>query len=242
MKQTNRIKRLFPLILTAAMLLGLMLPAHAATPETSALRFRQVDNSAVSAELRQDTADEIQDAPDYASTDLVRVSIVLDQKSTLEAGFSTADIAGNASAMSYRAGLRDNQADVAARIARVTKEPLDVVWNLTLAANIISANISYGQIQTIQNLPGVKDVVVETRYEPCVVDTQEAADPNMATSFQLAAAMPGPPVIPVQAPGLQSLTPALTPTIRALPRMPLHTACPARPSCMRSPQTNIPTV
>ena len=94
MKQTNRIKRLFSLILTAAMLLGLMLPAHAATPETSALRFRQVDNSAVSAELRQDTADEIQDAPDYASTDLVRVSIVLDQKSTLEAGFSTADIAG----------------------------------------------------------------------------------------------------------------------------------------------------
>ncbi|MFR8332519.1 MAG: hypothetical protein ACLU9S_09275 [Oscillospiraceae bacterium] len=65
----------------------------------------------------------------------------------------------------------------------MTKEPLDVVWNLTLAANIISANISYGQIQTIQNLPGVKDVVVETRYEPCVVDTQEAADPNMATSF-----------------------------------------------------------
>ena len=183
MKQTNRIKRLFSLILTAAMLLGLMLPAHAATPETSALRFRQVDNSAVSAELRQDTADEIQDAPDYASTDLVRVSIVLDQKSTLEAGFSTADIAGNASAMSYRADLRDNQADVAARIAGVTKEPLDVVWNLTLAANIISANISYGQIQTIQNLPGVKDVVVETRYEPCVVDTQEAADPNMATSF-----------------------------------------------------------
>lgn len=113
----------------------------------------------------------------------VRVSIVLDQKSTLEAGFSTADIAGNASAMSYRADLRDNQADVAARIAGVTKEPLDVVWNLTLAANIISANISYGQIQTIQNLPGVKDVVVETRYEPCVVDTQEAADPNMATSF-----------------------------------------------------------
>ncbi len=197
------------------MLLGLMLPAHAATPETSALRFRQVDNSAVSAELRQDTADEIQDAPDYASTDLVRVSIVLDQKSTLEAGFSTADIAGNASAMSYRADLRDNQADVAARIAGVTKEPLDVVWNLTLAANIISANISYGQIQTIQNLPGVKDVVVEIPTWP-------------HPSCKLAAAMPGPPVIPVQAPGLQSLTPALTPTIRALRRMPLHTACPAR--------------
>lgn len=158
----------------------------------------------------------------------VRVSIVLDQKSTLEAGFSTADIAGNASAMSYRADLRDNQADVAARIAGVTKEPLDVVWNLTLAANIISANISYGQIQTIQNLPGVKDVVVETRYEPCVVDTQEAADPNMATSFlQIGSSHAwGRPVIPVQAPGLQSLTPALTPTIRALRRMPLHTPVP----------------
>lgn len=116
MKQTNRIKRLFSLILTAAMLLGLMLPAHAATPETSALRFRQVDNSAVSGRTAAGHCRRNSGCARLCSTDLVRVSIVLDQKSTLEAGFSTADIAGNASAMSYRADLRDNQADVAAAL------------------------------------------------------------------------------------------------------------------------------
>ena len=182
MKQTNRIKRLLSLALTAVLLLSLALPAHGAEAEYQALRFQRVDSSSISAELRQDVADEIGDEPEYADADMVRVSIVLDQKSTLDEGFSTMEIAGNASAMSYRAGLRSKQADVTANIERATKKKLDVVWNLTLAANLISANVSYGQIETIQNLPGVKEVVIETRYEPCVVETEEAADPNMATS------------------------------------------------------------
>ena len=182
MKQTNRIKRLLSLALTAAVLLGVVLPVNGTEPELQALRFQKVDSGSVSAELRQDVAAEIQDEPEYADTDLVRVSIVLDQKSTLDEGFSTMDIAGNASAMSYRAALRSSQADVTAAIERATEEKLDVVWNLTLAANLISANVPYGQIQAIQSLPGVKEVVVETRYEPCVVDTEETADPNMATS------------------------------------------------------------
>ena len=121
--------------------------------------------------------------PEYTPTDVVRVSIVMEQASTLEQGFSTANVAQNPQALAYRENLRQAQATTTARIEQAVGSRLDVQWNLTLAANIISANISYGQIQTIQNLPGVKDVVVETRYEPCVVDTQEAADPNMATSF-----------------------------------------------------------
>ena len=112
MKQTNRIKRLLSLALTAAVLLGVVLPVNGTEPELQALRFQKVDSGSVSAELRQDVAAEIQDEPEYADTDLVRVSIVLDQKSTLDEGFSTMDIAGNASAMSYRAALRSSQADV----------------------------------------------------------------------------------------------------------------------------------
>lgn len=42
--------------------------------------------------------------------------------------------------------------------------------------------MTYGDIETIQNVPGVQDVFVETRYEPCVVDQEGTADPNMATS------------------------------------------------------------
>ena len=58
-------------------------------------------------------------------------------------------------------------------------EPLDVVWNLTLAANLISANVPYGKMEAIRELSGVQDVILETRYAPCVVDREEAADPNM---------------------------------------------------------------
>ena len=50
-------------------------------------------------------------------------------------------------------------------------QTLDVVWNLTLATNIISAN--------------VQQVLIETRYEPCVVKESETTDPNMATSSNM---------------------------------------------------------
>ena len=43
---------------------------------------------------------------------------------------------------------------------------LDVVWNMTLAANIISANVQYGQIEKIKEVAGVQEVILENRYEP----------------------------------------------------------------------------
>lgn len=87
MKQTNRIKRLLSLALTAAVLLGVVLPVNGTEPELQALRFQKVDSGSVSAELRQDVAAEIQDEPEYADTDLVRVSIVLDQNPPLTRDF-----------------------------------------------------------------------------------------------------------------------------------------------------------
>ena len=64
-------------------------------------------------------------------------------------------------------------------------ETLDVVWNLTLAANIISANVPYGKLEEIAKVPGVQDVVLEMQYSAPV--TQEGADasPNMAISTQM---------------------------------------------------------
>ena len=101
-------------------------------------------------------------------TDLVRVSILLDGKSTLEAGYPTGDVAENAAAMSYRQGLARRQTGMAAAISTeaLDGEPLDVVWNLTLAANLISANVPYGKMEAIRELSGVQDVILETRYAP----------------------------------------------------------------------------
>ena len=53
-----------------------------------------------------------------------------------------------------------------AKIEKAIGGKLDVKWNLTLAANIISANVLYGQIDTIKGIDGVKDVFLENRYEP----------------------------------------------------------------------------
>ena len=113
---------------------------------------------------------------EHALTDVVRVSIALDKAATLDAGFKTENIANNAAARAYRDGLRADQAAVIAKIEKATGSKLDVKWNLTLAANIISANVQYGQIDTIKGIDGVSAVFLEVRYEPQV--TEKGDEPN----------------------------------------------------------------
>ena len=145
--------------------------------------------------------------PEYTPTDVVRVSIVMEQASTLEQGFSTANVAQNPQALAYRENLRQAQATTTARIEQAVGSRLDVQWNLTLAANLISANVAYGDIETIQSVSGVKDVFLETRYEPCVVDEVGTADPNMATSRNMIGSSAAyARAIPVQGPEWPSLT------------------------------------
>ena len=117
----------------------------------------------------------------------MRVSIVLKDASTLAKGYSSEDIATNSAAMKYRQKLETKQEKMAKTISKkaLGGEALDVVWNLTLAANIISANVEYGQIEKIEKISGVEAVLIETRYEPCVVKDNETTDPNMATSSNM---------------------------------------------------------
>lgn len=88
----------------------LHLPVTAVPAEgTTKLEFTQVDNRAVSAQITPAEFTQAEDASPYQATDVVRVSILLDGKSTLEAGYSTLGIAENASAMSYRRNLARRQ-------------------------------------------------------------------------------------------------------------------------------------
>lgn len=178
-------KRLLSLAMALAMLIALAIPAGAV--DDNSITFEKVDNSTVSASVseREPIEETEEAAAPYADTDVVRVSIVLEEPSTIEAGYSTIDIASNASAMAYRAQLETEQDSVTNSIERAIGDDLDVVWNLTLAANIISANVEYGQIEEIMNTQGVANVVIETQYEPAVVDVDSTADPNMATSSSM---------------------------------------------------------
>lgn len=181
MKREQLFKRLLSLMLVLSMLTAFVIPASAA--DTGKVTFEKVDNSAVSAPLTNEKVAETEsDEPGYADKDMVRVSIVLDKESTIAAGFSVEGIVDNAEAMNYRESLKNQQKLVTASIEKATGEELDVAWNLTLAANIISANVAYGQIEEIEKVAGVKEVLIETQYSPDVVTTGETADPNMATS------------------------------------------------------------
>ena len=179
-------KRLTALLLALVLCLGLAVPAGAADTTSSGVKIEKVDNSAVSVSLTDDSQQTTiteEETPLYQDTDMVRVSIVLKGKSTLEKGFSTQHIAANSQAMAYRDGLQAQQETLAKKISKdaLGGKTLDVVWNLTLAANIISANVAYGDIDAIKAVSGVEDVVLETRYEPQVASV-DALDPNMATS------------------------------------------------------------
>lgn len=73
----------------------------------------------------------------------VRVSIVVDGNSTIDAGYSAQSVTTNSAAQSYRDQVLKNQKALEAKISAeaLGGQPLDVVWNITLAGNIISANV-----------------------------------------------------------------------------------------------------
>jgi len=156
--------------LALMLVFGLAAPAMATGTEedtTPAGTWEEIESSSRRTPNR-DAVESQDNEPLYADSDVVRVSIVLEGASTLQAGYATTGIANNTQALSYRDGLQAQQDSVANEITMrvLGGKTLDVVWNLTLAANIISANIPFGKINAIKAVDGVKDVVLETRYEP----------------------------------------------------------------------------
>ena len=176
-------KRICALILVCAMLISLSpvfsIPVSASD---NGIRWKK-SNQQITADLSDRLAD-TKVEPDYLDTDIVRVSIVLEEKSTIQAGFSTMNIASNAQAMAYNASLLQKQEAIQQTISKAALggEPLDVVWNLTLVGNIISANVPYGKISQIEQIRGVAGVVLENTYEPSKVETENALLPNQYIS------------------------------------------------------------
>ena len=193
MKHAHTLKRAMAVLLALVMTLSLVTPSWAAGRSTVATKgenngitWEKVDN--IKLPIKENAAVEEEAQWQYADTDMVRVSIVLSDPSTLDKGFSASDIAsGSKKAMKYRDKLESKQDKMVKTISKkaLDGQALDVVWNLTLATNIISANVQYGQIEKIENVKGVKQVLIETRYEPCVVKESETTDPNMATSSNM---------------------------------------------------------
>lgn len=187
MKQ-HMLNRIISFVLVFVLLVGL-LPAGALAANTKDPGFSieeipaALSSSELALEPVQDGQQEQLNLNELTDADgNLRVSIVLEQQSTFEKmGFHTEGIAQNTQARTYRASLEQNQAFVEASAAQVLGHQLETVWHLTLAANLISAKVKPEELKLLRNLPGVKRVVVETKYEPCTAD-YEIAEPNMGTS------------------------------------------------------------
>ncbi len=183
------LRRFFALLVMVAILAGLALPAAAVRSDSLVpYELERVDNSAVTA--GRPTMGTISSGSTANPNELVRVSIQLEKAPTIDAGFSLMGIGSNSSAMTYREGLLADQKVMATRIQRqvLGGQELDVVWNLTLAANIISANVPRCAIDQIKAMDGIKAVVEEKQYSPDVASVGGAFSPNMAVSTQMTGA------------------------------------------------------
>jgi lactocepin len=171
MKKVPLYKRLLSTVLVVAMLFTLLVPVVNAEEGTKAasteeLELIPIDAGTLESRKLDKAPDDTIEADDHKLTDVVRVSVELEKDSTIGAGFSTKGIADNAQAKAYRESLKADQAAMTAKIEAAIGGKLDVKWNLTLAANMISANVKYGDIAKIEAIDGVKRVILENRYEP----------------------------------------------------------------------------
>ena len=148
MRKNHVLTRLLSVFLVLCIVAAWVLPASA---RAAGIKFTQVSNDRVSANLfGKDAANVKDDQSEYAPNDIVRVSIFLKKAGVIDAGYSVNGLAQNDAAMAYRAKLAKDQTSVVSKIEKATKEKLDVVWNLTLATNLISANVKFGQIEAIE--------------------------------------------------------------------------------------------
>ncbi len=180
--------RALSVLLVLSLLLGLAPAVYASGGGERTVTFEEASPDSVTANLaleERPAEESPKQEPD--ENDMVRVSVVLEKAPVLDKGYATMGLASNQSAQAYRESLIADQQAVTNRISTAIGSKLDVAWNLTLAGNIISANVRYGDIEKIEATRGVSEVVLETKYEPC--ETEEgAAQPNNGASTAMTGA------------------------------------------------------
>lgn len=175
-RQQNRGKRLLSLLLAMIMVLSTFVSAYgldnASTPADGSSRelaLTPMDPAELSVPKLGET-DEPSDGETedflYHADDIVRVSIVLKDPSTVGRGYEVKGIADNTSAMAYRENLLRKQEAITAAIEKKLGTKLDVKWNLALLVNIISADVRYKDIPRIEMVDGVDHVSIEHWFQP----------------------------------------------------------------------------
>ncbi len=164
----KHIKSILSILLAVVLLFGSVPTVVFASFENDGLALTEVEPT-IDPRLPElfeweDGTSESEHEPD----DVVRVAIVLEDDSAIDEGYPVATIGSDKAAADYQNKLCREQEKVVDKIEEkvLDGEELDVVTNLTLVANLVSANVEYSQIEDIEKINGVKEVVLENVYEP----------------------------------------------------------------------------
>ncbi|MBR0200728.1 MAG: S8 family serine peptidase, partial [Oscillospiraceae bacterium] len=161
-------------------------PAEDALPGDGELEMEEISPDKV--HIRKLGLEEEEDLGEIVPMDeedlntVVRASIFLEEPATLAAGYSAKGVGTNSAAIGYRDALKARQAEMTAQIESVIGHELNVHWNMTLAVNAISADLSLGEMVKVREIPGVRSVERENRYLP--MDEGSISEPETANTSE----------------------------------------------------------
>ena len=148
-------------------------PAVKAEGEWVAEQTQVPNVDLLNAELPQGVKELREAAELYAADEVVPAFIVLEDKPLAESGVAIADV----SARQEKAMLAQQNKLISSISKKVLKAELDVRYQFTYLSNAISANVPFGKLAEIAELPGVKTVFLMPVYDKCeTVNTASAAD------------------------------------------------------------------
>ncbi|MBP5298083.1 MAG: S8 family serine peptidase [Lachnospiraceae bacterium] len=187
-----RLKALLALVLAVCMSLtslpgGFAFADELKTESTEAPFWESLDDeSKAEFDLTEAlTLDEVEEEAVYSDDDVVRVFIVFEDESVVEAGYSTEDIAANKAAMNYSDALEATQDEVIAQIEEKALEgaALDKNYSFTLFTNAVSADVKYKDLEEIEAVDGVSAVYIAPIYET-LEDPQTMTAGEMVGSYR----------------------------------------------------------
>ena len=147
-------------------------PAATAEGKWTAQRV-DVETDLLKAELPQGVKELREAAELYAADEVVPAFIVLEDEPLAESGLSIQAVP----ARQEKAMLAQQNKLISSISKKVLKAELDVRYQFTYLSNAISANVPFGALAEIAELPGVKTVFLMPVYDKCeTVNTASAAD------------------------------------------------------------------
>ncbi|MCD8120544.1 MAG: S8 family serine peptidase [Lachnospiraceae bacterium] len=145
--------------------------------ESSGITWEKIDAEDTDVDLIQDSSavDDSSISETYADTDTVRAIVILDDEPAAAAVADDETVAESAAVEEQQQVLQETQDELVETISAevLDGEEVEVAWNLTLLANAVSLYVPYGALSAIEDLDGVKEVYLDTKYETLDTDSTE---------------------------------------------------------------------